>query len=129
MKAYHNNLTMDKHNVTQKWRTVEYPAIGTGNTTKHDGQTYVIMSDGTLYGHLDYQSNKNKSAFLSGALEMTEWTPKAWYNFCMMMENAGTINQVCIFPYYCQRQDSPNRWDFLCADQNNNANADLPLKY
>ena len=63
MKAYHNNLTLDKQSAKQKWRTVEYPAIGTGNTTKYDGQTYVIMSDGTLYGHLDYQSNKNKLVF------------------------------------------------------------------
>ena len=72
MKLYHINLTMDKHGAKQKWRTVEYPAVGNGNTTKHECQTYVIMGDGTLYGHLDYQSNKNKSAFLTGALEMTE---------------------------------------------------------
>ena len=54
MELYHNDLTIDKHGAKQKWRTVEYPAIGTGNTTKHECQTYVIMSDGTLYGHLDY---------------------------------------------------------------------------
>ena len=50
------------------------------------------MSDGTINDHLDYQPNRNKSDFLTGAPEMTEWNPKAWFKFCMMMEKAGTIN-------------------------------------
>ena len=29
---------------------------------------------------------------------MTELTPKGWFEFCMMMEKAGTINQVWISP-------------------------------
>ena len=92
MKPYHNNLTMDKNNAKQKRRMVKYPTVGTGNAAEHDCQTYVIMGDGTLYGHLDYQLNKNKLAFLTGALEMTELNPKAWYSFCMTMEKSGTIN-------------------------------------
>ena len=68
IKLYHNDLTVAKHNAKQKWRPVEYPALGTDNTTKHDGQTYLIMNDGALYGHLDYQSTKNKTAFITGAL-------------------------------------------------------------
>ena len=116
MKDYHNDLTTDQHDAQQHWRTVEYPAIGTGNTTKHDGQTYVIMNDGTLYGHLDHQSNKNKSAFLSGALDMTEWTPKAWFNYYMTMEKAGIINRVWMFQYYYRQQDLPNKRDFFCAN-------------
>jgi len=89
---FHNKLTVDQHGARQHWRTVEYPKLGIGNTTKHDGQTYVVMNDGKLYGHLDYQSNKNKSASLSSAMDMTEWTPKGWFNYCMMLEKAGTIN-------------------------------------
>jgi len=108
---------------------VEYPTIRTGNTTKHAGQTYVVMNDGTLYGHLDHQLNKYKSAFLSGALDMTEWTPKAWFNYCMTREKARTINRVWMFPYYCRQQDFPNKWGYLCANQNIDADADLPLKY
>ena len=92
MKAYHNDLTLDQHGAKQKWCMVEYLATEAGDTTKHDGQTYMIMSDGTLYGQLNYQSNKNKSTFLTGALDMTEWTPKAWFNFCMTMKKTGTIN-------------------------------------
>ena len=60
LELFHNKLTVDKHNVQQRWRAVEYPALGTGNTTKHDGQTYLIINDGTLFGHLDHQSTKNK---------------------------------------------------------------------
>ena len=82
---------------------VEYSELGIGNTTKHYGQTYVVMNDGTLYGHLDHQSNKNQSAFLFGAMDMTERTPKAWFNYCMTLEKAGTINYVWLFPYYCCR--------------------------
>ena len=66
------------------------------------------MNDSTLYGHLDHQSNMNKSAFPSGALDMTEWTLKVWFNYCLPMEKAGTINYVWIFPYYCQRQELSN---------------------
>ena len=55
MKPYQNNLTMVKHGAKREWRMVEYLAIGTDNTTKHDDQMYVIMSDGILYSHLGYQ--------------------------------------------------------------------------
>ena len=71
LKLYQNDLTKDKHSVIQKLRTVEYPALGLGNTTKHEGQTYLCMIDGSLFGHLDYQTNKHKSAFLAGAPDMT----------------------------------------------------------
>ena len=54
LTPFNNNLTVDKHNSQQAWRTVEYPALGLGNTTKHDGQTYLIMNDGTLFSHLDH---------------------------------------------------------------------------
>ena len=55
LKLYHNDLMVVKHNAKQKWCTVEYPALETGNTTKHDGQTYLIMNGGTLFGHVDHQ--------------------------------------------------------------------------
>ena len=67
MKLYHNDLTKDKHGAIQKLHTVEYTALGTGNTTRYDGQIYFIMNDGTLYGHLDYQLTKTKTAFITGA--------------------------------------------------------------
>ena len=72
MKLYHNDLIKDKYGLIQKWRTVEYPALETGNTTKHDGQTYLIMNDGTLYGHVDYQLTENKTAFVTGDPDIIE---------------------------------------------------------
>ena len=54
MKLFYDELTKDKHGATQKLHTVEYPTLGTGNTAKYDGQTYLIMNDGTLYDLLDY---------------------------------------------------------------------------
>ena len=84
----------NKHNSKQKWRTVEYPALGTGNSTKHDGQTYLIINDCTLFGHLDPQSTKYTTAFITGAPDMTKWTPKGWFEFCLTMKKSGTINQV-----------------------------------
>ena len=47
---------------------VLYHTLNSGNTTKHDGQTYLIMNDGTLSGHLDYQLTKNKTVFITGPL-------------------------------------------------------------
>ena len=47
----------------------------------------------------------------------------------MTIEKTGTINWVWIFPYYYQQQDLRNKWGSLCADQNIDANTDLPLKY
>ena len=47
-----NKLTFDFHGTRQDWRTVEYPKLGNGNTTKHAEQRYIIMNDSTLYGHL-----------------------------------------------------------------------------
>ena len=129
LKLYQNVLTTDKHSAIQQWRTVEYPALGLGNTTKHEGQTYLCMNDGSLFGHLDYQTNKHKSAFLAGAPDMTEWTPKGFYHLCMTMEKAGAINRVWIFPYYCRRRDLERKWGFTCADQDDVAEADLPIKY
>ena len=73
LALYHNVLTIDKHGTVQDWRTIEYPEIGLGNTTKHDAQTYLCMLDGSIFGHLDYQNNKHKSAFLAGA-------PDIWLN-------------------------------------------------
>ena len=129
LKLYHNDLTVDKHNARQKLRTVEYSAFGTGNTTRHDDQTYLIMNDGTLFDHLDHQSTKNKTAFITGAPDMIEWTLKGWFEFYLTMEKSGTINKVLIFPYYCRRLDAPSKWGFSCADQNDVAEADLPYKY
>ena len=68
LKPFHNDLMVKKHNTRQEWRTVEYHALGTGNTTKDDGQIYLIMNDGTQFGHLDHQSTKNNTAFITGAL-------------------------------------------------------------
>ena len=125
---FNNKLIVDSANVQQNWPTVEYPELKNGNTNTHAGKTYVDMYDGTLYGHLDRQLNKNKSAFLSSAMDMIEWTPKAWFKYCMTFEKAGTINRVWLFPYYSLRQDLPNNWDFLCANQLLNADTDLFLK-
>lgn len=50
--------------------------IGGTNTTKYLGQTYLIIKDSTLYGHLLYQTAKHKLAFIIGAMSMTEWTSK-----------------------------------------------------
>ena len=60
---------------------------------------------------------------------MTEWSPKEWFEFYPTMEKAGAINQVWIFPYYCQRQHGPSKCGFICADHNDNADADLSYKY
>ena len=87
------------------------------------------MNDGSLFGHLDYQTNKHKSAFLAGAPDMTSWTPKGFYHLSMTMEKAGAINRVCIFPYYCRRRNLESKWGFTCADQDDVAEADLPIKY
>ena len=47
----------------------------------------------------------------------------------MTMEKAGAINRVWIFPYYCQRRDLESKWGFTCANQDDVAEADLPIKY
>ena len=47
----------------------------------------------------------------------------------MTMEKVAAINRVWIFSYYCRRCDGPSKWGFICADQNDNADADLPYKY
>ena len=65
MKPYHNNLTQDQHDAKQNWRMVEYPDLGNGNTTKHDGQTYVTMSDGTLsFDHGDAENMAARYVFI-----------------------------------------------------------------
>mmetsp|Transcript_8302 Transcript_8302/g.9666 ORF Transcript_8302/g.9666 Transcript_8302/m.9666 type:complete len:108 (+) Transcript_8302:165-488(+) len=84
LALYQNDFTKDNHGAIQQWRTVEYPALGLGNTTKHEDQTYLCMIDGSIWGHLDYQNNKQKSAFLNGAPDMTKWTPKGFYHLCMV---------------------------------------------
>ena len=129
LKPYHNKLTVDKHGARQSWSTVKYLALGLGNTTKHKDQTYLITNDGSLFRHLDHQSTKNKAAFVTGASDIDDWTPKRFFNFCITMEKAGAINRVWIFPYLCRRQDGPSKWGFVCADQNADADADLPYKY
>ena len=129
MKLYQNILTTEKHSLIQLWRTIKNPALGAGNTTKHEGQTYLCMSDGSFFGHLDYQTSKYKSVFLAGAPNMTSWTPKGFYHLCMTMEKAGAINQVWIFSYYCRRRNSESNWCFTYADQDDIAEADLPIKY
>ena len=50
------------------------------------------MNDGSLFVHLDYQTNKHKSAFPAGAPDMTSWTPKGFYHLSMTIEKAGAIN-------------------------------------
>ena len=129
LALYNNVLTTDKHGTIQDWRMIEYPEIGNGNTTKHDAQTYLCMLDGSIFGHLDYQNNKHKSAFLAGAPHMIEWTPKGFYHMCLTMEKAGAINRVWIHPFLCQRRDSESKWGFTCANQNDDVDADLPIKY
>lgn len=47
----------------------------------------------------------------------------------MMLEKAAAINCLWLFPYYCQKCNSPNKWDFLCADPLKDTNTDLPFKY
>ena len=87
------------------------------------------MIDGTIYGHLDYQNNKHKSAFLAGAPVMTEYTPRGFYDMCMIMEKVGAINRVWIHPFLCRRLECKGKWGFICADQDDDADADLPIKY
>ena len=72
---YNKKLINDSTGAQQDWYTVEYPKDGNGNTTKYTEQTYLSMNDGTLYDHLQHQSNKHKSAFLTGAMDIIEWTP------------------------------------------------------
>ena len=129
LKQYHNKLTIDKHNTMQRWNMVEYPELGAGNTTVHAGQTYLCMIDGSIYCHLDYQNNKHKSAFLAGATLMTEYTPRGFHGMCMIMEKAGAINRIWIHPFLCRRRGNEGIWGFVCADQNDNADAHLPIKY
>ena len=87
------------------------------------------MLDGSIFGHLDYQNNKYRSAFFAGAPDMIEWTPKGFYHLCMTMEKAGAINQVWIFPYHCRRCDSKRKLGFTFANQEDDTNADLLIKY
>ena len=69
---FNNKLIVDSTGSQQYWHFVEYPMLGLRNTSKHTGQTYLIIQDGTLYGHLQYQSNKHKVTFPTGAMPMTE---------------------------------------------------------
>ena len=129
LKPYHNKLTVDKHGLMQHWNTVEYPENGIGNTTVHQGQTYLCMIDGSIFGHLDYQNNKHKSAFLAGAPLMTDYTPRGFHGMCTIMEKAGAINRVWMHPFLARRRGCEGKWGFVCADQNDNVDADLPIKY
>ena len=113
----------------QHWNTVEYPKLGLGNTTVYDGQTYFCMIDGSKYDHIDYQNNKHKSAFLASAPVMTEYTPRGFYNMCMIIEKAGAINCVWIHPFLCHWRGCEGKWGFICANQNDDADANLPIKY
>ena len=113
----------------QNWYTVEYPELGIGNTTAHAGQTYLCMLDGSIYSHLDYQNNKHKSAFLAGAPVMTDYTPRGFHSMCMIMEKAGAINRVWMHPFLCRRRGNKGKWGFVCFNQNDNADANLPIKY
>ena len=129
LKLYNNKLTVDKHGAMQNWYTVEYPELGIGNTTAHAGQTYLCMLDGSIYSHLDYQNNKHKSAFLAGAPVMTDYTPRGFHSMCMIMEKAGAINRVWMHPFLCRRRGNKGKWGFVCFNQNDNADANLPIKY
>ena len=56
------------------------------------------MNDGTLYGHLQYQSNKHKSAFLTSAMAVIDWSPKGWVCYCVMLDKVATTNRVWLVP-------------------------------
>ena len=129
LKQYHNKLTVDKHGAMQHWNTVEYPELGNGNTIVHTRQTYLCMLDDSIYGHLDYQNNKHKSVFLASAPLMTDYTPRGFHDMCMIMKKVGAINRVWMNPFLCRRRGNEGKWGFVCADQNDNADADLPIKY
>ena len=47
----------------------------------------------------------------------------------MMMERSATVNRLWIFLYYYQQDDSSNKWEFCCADPEENYHADLLFKY
>ena len=113
MVDFSKKLTLDSIGAQQHWHLVEYPEVGGTNTTKHPGKTFLIIKKVTLYGQLLYQTNKYKVAFLTGAMPMTEWTPKGWFCYGMMLENAAVINQLLLFPYYCQRHDLSKKWGFI----------------
>lgn len=70
----------------------EYPFLGTGNTTKHDDHTYLIMNDDTLFSHLDHELTKIKTAFITSTPDITEWTTKRWFEFILTMEKTGAIS-------------------------------------
>lgn len=95
-----NKLTVNSTGVQQDWCMVEYPELGIGNKTKHTGQTYLIMNDSILFGHLQHQSYKYKSAFLTSVMDMTEYSPKGWFCYYMILKKTVTINHVWLFPHY-----------------------------
>ena len=91
------------------------------------GQTHLILIDGTVYSYLAYQSPKQRTAFVSSAMTMDEWTPSGWFRYCQMRETSATINCVFVFTYYCQYKYAPASYGFVCDDPEVNSDADLPI--
>ena len=60
---------------------------------------------------------------------MTDYTPRGFYDLCMIMEKAGAINRVWMNPFLARRRGCEGKRGFVCANQNDNADADLPIKY
>mmetsp|Transcript_30728 Transcript_30728/g.34399 ORF Transcript_30728/g.34399 Transcript_30728/m.34399 type:complete len:939 (-) Transcript_30728:336-3152(-) len=120
LKRFNNKLTMNLAKTQQDLKFVEYPEVG---------QTHLILMNGTVYSYLQYQSLKQRTAFVSSAMTMDEWTPREWFRYHKMLEISAAINRVFVFPYYCQYRNSPAPYGFVCDDPEVNSDADLPIKY
>ena len=70
LKRFNNKLTMNLAKTQQDLKFVEYPEVG---------QTHLILMNGTVYSYLQYQSLKQRTAFVSSAMTMDEWTPKVLF--------------------------------------------------
>ena len=111
---------MNLSKTQQDLKFVEYPEVG---------QTHLILMNGTVYSYLQYQSLKQRTAFVSSAMTMNKWTPSEWFCYCQMLEISAAINRVFVFPYYCQYRNSSGPYGFVCDDPEVNSDADLPIKY
>ena len=89
LKRFNNKLTMNLAKTQQDLKFVEYPEVG---------QTHLILMNGTVYSYLQYQSLKQRTAFVSSAMTMNKWTPSEWYRYCQMLEISAAINSVFVFP-------------------------------
>ena len=70
LKRFNNKLTINLTKTQQDLKFVEYP---------EDGQTHLILMNGTVYSYLQYQSIKQRAVFVSSVMTMNKWTPSEWF--------------------------------------------------